>query len=336
MMEPIDFVVTWVDGSDPKWQSERERFLPENRTDITKENRYRDWGLMKYWFRGVEKYAPWVRNIFFVTNGQVPKWLNTNHPKLKLIQHADYIPKQYLPTFNSNMIELWLHRIPELSEHFVLFNDDTFVVAPVEKEDFFKNGLPCEAALLDTIASWEPENCFAHTILNNFAIINKHFDKREVIRKNAKKFFALKYGKDLLRNICLLPFQHFSCFRDSHLPAALLKSTYEKVWRLEGEQLERRGTNRFRSSEDLTQWLMKSWQICEGNFVVRSTTWGHYFDLGHDSIDEICQSIEQNKYRAICLNDSDGKMEFEKIQHRLIKSFELILSKQSGFEKEGL
>ena len=137
MTEKIDFVVLWVDGEDPEWQREKARFEPEYETSASSINRYRDWDLMRYWFRGVEKYAPWVNRIFFVTSGQIPEWLKADHPKLRLVEHREYIPKQYLPTFNSNVIELRLHHIADLSEHFVLFNDDMFLTAPVKPEDFF-------------------------------------------------------------------------------------------------------------------------------------------------------------------------------------------------------
>ena len=334
MIDQIDFVVTWVDGADPVWQKERALFCPPNLDNGSSLNRYRDWGLMKYWFRGVEKYAPWVHRIFFITNGQVPEWLNTEHPKLRMVRHDDYIPRQYLPTFNANVIELRIHRIPELSEHFVLCNDDTFITAPVCVEDFFENGIPCESALMDIVTALDPEDCFPHILINNFAVINKYFNKKEVLRKNAGKFFTFKYGKDVMRNIFLLPFQNFSCFRDPHLPASLLKSTFEHVWELEGELLEGCGQNRFRSKSDLTQWLMKSWQICEGNFIARSTKWGHHFELWEDSTEGICRSIEKQKYRTICLNDSKVEIEFEKIQRRLSGSFELILPEPSEYEKK--
>lgn len=68
-------------------------------------------GYLKYWFRGVEKYAPWVHKIYFVTCGQKPDWLNENHDKLVLVNHEDYIPHEYLPTFSSHTIELNFHRI---------------------------------------------------------------------------------------------------------------------------------------------------------------------------------------------------------------------------------
>lgn len=334
MPEKIDFIVLWVDGTDPAWQKEREAFCPDAENNGIDVNRFRDWDLMRFWFRGVEQFAPWVNQVFFVTNGQMPKWLNTAHPKLRLVQHRDYIPEQYLPTFNSNVIELWLHQIPGLSEHFVLFNDDMFLTAPVGPEDFFKNGFPLEMALMDMATAPDPGDCLPHMQINNFAVINRHFRKKEVLKKNAGKFFTIKYGKELLRNILLFPFQYFSCFRDSHLPSSYLKCTFERVWQEEGELLTQCGYNRFRSKSDLTHWLMKCWQICEGNFEARSSNWGHHFELWEDDIEEICSSLEQQRYRSVCLNDSKTDIDFDYMRQRLTESFEKILPERSAFERD--
>lgn len=328
----IDFVILWVDGEDLEWRKSRARYSPGYEGNGVAENRFRDWGLMRYWFRGVERFAPWVNRIFFVTNGQIPPWLDQEHPKLRLVKHSDYIPEKYLPTFNSNVIELWLHHIPDLSEHFVLFNDDMFLTAPVGPEDFFEGNFPCESALLDIATAPGPEDCLPHMQINNFALINRHFSKNEVLKKNKKKFFSLKYGKDIIRNFLLCPFQYFSCFRDSHLPTSYLKSTFIRVWEEEGELLEQCGGHRFRSKEDLTHWLMKCWQICEGNFSARSTAWGRHFELWEDKMEAICWSIEKQKYHTICLNDSKVDVDFEQIRERLIESFERIFPEPSTFE----
>lgn len=333
MNEKIDFVVLWVDGSDPEWQKERSLYCPQSQNNGSSDNRYRDWDLMKFWFRGTEKFAPWVNRIFFVTNGQIPFWLNVEHPKLRLVNHRDYIPEKYLPTFNSNVIELWLHKIPDLSEQFVLFNDDMFLTAPVTPSDFFKDGVPRESALMDIATAPGPEDCLPHMQINNFSLLNRHFNKREVLKKNFAKFFTVQYGGDLLRNFLLAPFQYFSCFRDSHLPSSYLKSTFVKVWEKEGELLESCGTNRFRSKQDYTHWLMKCWQICEGNFAVRSTGWGHHYELWEDDIKKICRSIERQTYPVICLNDSKADIAFEDMKKMLKESFTHILPDLSAFEQ---
>ena len=91
MNNKIDFVVTWVDGADPKWLKEKSEYekLEGNKESKTFQNwlnsdcRYRDWDTMKYWFRAIEKYAPWVNNIYFITWGHIPEWLDLSNPKLK-------------------------------------------------------------------------------------------------------------------------------------------------------------------------------------------------------------------------------------------------------------
>ena len=93
--EEIDFVITWVDGGDKAWQREKACYDPAAGTDDGEE-RYRDWDLLKYWFRGVEKYAPWVRKIHFLTWGHIPEWLDTSNKKIHIVNHKDYIPKEYL------------------------------------------------------------------------------------------------------------------------------------------------------------------------------------------------------------------------------------------------
>lgn len=330
-MDKIDFVVTWVDGDDPAWLAERAKYLPGEDASASASNRYRDWGLMKYWFRGVEKFAPWVNNIYFVTWGHYPEWLNLEHPKLKVIKHTDYIPAEYLPTFNSNVIELNLHRIPELSEQFVLFNDDTFLTDYVKTTDFFQTGLPCETARLGEVYTTNIKQVFPYTILNSTAIINKYFSKRDVTKRYWKKFYALKYGTDLIRNLLLSPFKYFSAFYDTHLPASHLKSTFFEVWEKEAAVLEACGSHRFRSRDDVMHWLMKWWRFCQGQFIPRSSKWGKCFEIGKDS--DIKQAIMGKRYKAICVNDSSIDFDFEKEKRELLDAFRTILPKKSQYEK---
>ena len=132
------------------------------------EVRYRDWDTLKYWFRGVEKFAPWVGNIYFVTDDQKPEWLNVDHPKLKWVKHTDFIPKEYLPTFNSHAIFLNLHRIEGISEKFVLWNDDVFLLKDVSPDDFFVNGKPCD---YPTLTFFNMCDFFGHLGLNNMILM---------------------------------------------------------------------------------------------------------------------------------------------------------------------
>ena len=190
--KPIDFVMIWVDGNDPEWQKEKAQYDIRVVTTANSEVRYRDWDNLQYWFRAVEKFAPWVNKIHFVTWGHLPPWLDTSNPKLHIVNHKDFIPEEYLPTFSSHTIELNLHRIEGLAEQFVYFNDDTFLTAPVKPEDFFKNGKPCDTLAQDCIFfgkdSAGPYNGADVTV------VNTHFSKRRSIIKNFGLWFNVKNG----------------------------------------------------------------------------------------------------------------------------------------------
>ena len=140
----IDFVVPWLDSSDPMWQKQFSVFSQKEK-GRKEAARFRNMDIFHYWFRAVEKYAPWVRKVFIITNGTFPDWINKEHPKLVLVKHSDYMPPEYLPTFNASAIELHIHKIKGLSEHFVYFNDDMFLNAPVSPQYYFRNGLPCDS-----------------------------------------------------------------------------------------------------------------------------------------------------------------------------------------------
>ncbi len=227
----IDFVVLWVDGSDPAWQAEKAKYQRKALDDSNSANRFRDWGLLPYWFRAVERFAPWVRKIHFVTCGQVPEFLNTEHPKLHLVKHSDFMPPEALPTFSSHAIEMNIHRIPGLAEHFVYFNDDMFLIRAVKQENFFRDGLPCTYGgeypieLVGNIGIWQ------HAAVNNLGVINAHFDKKTQVAKFGNKYRNKAYRwQDNVRTLAaekLFP-NYFTGFKNLHAPAAYLKSGLER------------------------------------------------------------------------------------------------------------
>lgn len=139
---PIDVVYTWVDGNDPVWNAAREdRLARLSGTALTRESsgraRFVSRDELRYSMRSVHLFAPWVRRIHLVTAGQVPDWLDTSHPSIRVVDHAEILPAGALPTFNSHAIETGLHHVPDLTEHFVYLNDDVFLGRPVRPEIFF-------------------------------------------------------------------------------------------------------------------------------------------------------------------------------------------------------
>lgn len=146
--EPVDIVYTWVDGDDPVWQAKKSAHLGDvsaaeiNETAVSA-SRFMNRNELKYSLRSVEAYANWVNHIYIVTDGQLPEWLDTSHPKISVIHHRDiFADQQALPVFNSHAIESQLHHIPGLSERYLYMNDDVFMMRPVLPELFFTgNGM---------------------------------------------------------------------------------------------------------------------------------------------------------------------------------------------------
>ena len=325
-MNEVDFVILWVDGNDPQWQDERSKYVPSSNTDV-RYNRYRDWDLLPYWFRGVEKFTPWFRKIHFVTCGHLPKWLNVDNPKLSIVKHEDYIPKEYLPTFNSNTIELNLHRIRDLSEDFVYFNDDMFILRPMDVSAFFKNGLPCDVALLDTIGATE---IFSYILFNNLYLINKNFNKKSAISSNRKKWINLCYSLNLYRTIVLYPWRSFTGFYNPHLPIPFNIETYREVWEKEYKELNSTCKNRFRSASDVSGWLFRYWRIVKGDFFPASPSVGKYYDTSDANVYD---AILKQKYGMVCINDDIEDDSFDTIKNRFVQCFRTILPEKSSFER---
>ncbi len=329
--EQIDIVIPWVDGSDPEWQKEYKKYAAlEMGRDNNTEIRYRDWDNMQYLFRGIEKFAPWVRKVHLITTGQKPKWLNLNAPKLNFVRHEDFIPKEFLPTFSVRPIELNLHRIEGLAEHFVYFNDDYFLLRPVQPERFFRNGLPCDMAVLDTLPMGGPRG---HMLMNDVNVVNSHFKKNAVLKANPMKWLNPIYGSQLLRTVALLPFSAFPGFRNHHMPQAFLKSTIREVWDVEEPLLREVSSHRFRDITDVNQYMFRFWQLMSGKFHPANIAKGTCrYTISDDSVEKLSAAIKSQKCDILVTADSDNVSDFKALAARINAAFDVILPEKSSFE----
>lgn len=201
--------------------------------------RYRDWEILKYLFRSIENFAPWVNNVYFVTCGHLPAWLNTECPKLQIVSHKDFIPEKYLPTFNSHSIEWNFHRIKNLSEHFVYFNDDMFLLHPIKPTDFFENGKPVDMLALQPDVANVEDTIMPYIYLNNTMLLAKYFDKRENMKKQPGAYFHIGYPPMYFGyNLLEMAFPRFTGFYTVHGPSPLKKETYRFFWEKEEELLD--------------------------------------------------------------------------------------------------
>eukprot|EP01130_Rhizamoeba_saxonica_P004675 TRINITY_DN1897_c0_g2_i1.p1 TRINITY_DN1897_c0_g2~~TRINITY_DN1897_c0_g2_i1.p1 ORF type:complete len:829 (+),score=172.96 TRINITY_DN1897_c0_g2_i1:53-2488(+) len=176
--EPIDIVYTWVNGSDPRQIEALKKVkdqmkIDQNITELpvcnstqdpdedecyrddASANRYQDNEELRFSLRSIEKFAPWVRNVYLVTNGQIPNWVNLQNPRLQLVTHSDiYDNQSHLPTFSSPSIEVHLHNIPGLSKKWIYLNDDVMFGSEVWPSDFYT-----EAFGQRIFLSWPVPNC---------------------------------------------------------------------------------------------------------------------------------------------------------------------------------
>lgn len=337
---PIDFIITWVDGNDPEWQQEKAKYKGEK--GDSRNSRFRDWDTLRYLFRSIEKNAPWVNRVFLVTCGHLPEWLDVNNPRLVIVKHTDYIPHEYLPTFSSRTIDMNFHRIPELSEHFVYFNDDMLLLKKTSREDFFVKGLPCDTAVLRpavirSVKSGNKENTTQLYLapVIDMALINRYFNKHQAIKDNLFKWYNIKYGVDVLKTLSLSIWNFFPGIREYHCSYSYLKSTYKELWELEKETLEDVCSHRFRVNTDYNHWIFSYWQMAKGSFYPRDPKFGTAFSLSDSETSnrKIFDTLKASKYKLICINDNVSDDNYTKVSDGLSKCLQFLFPEKSRFEK---
>ena len=341
-MNKIDFVLLWVDGSDKEWIALKNKYLGSannlsSRPEANADCRYHDYGLLKYWFRAVERFAPWVNRVFFVTCGQKPDWLDESNPKLRLVNHKDFIPAEYLPLFQSNPIELNLHRIPDLSEQFVLFNDDTFLLRPVKPDFFFRKGLPVLPCDLGIPYWLHFGGLGVPVFINNTAVLYRKLDVTRLVWKHIWKYadvFHLGFRratKNVLSfavNGVVIP----GLF--GHLPQSHLKSTFEEIWSKAPQAMDQTSRNRFRSDDDVNQWLACAWNMISGRFFpANEKRRGRDHDVTPDRLTKIRETILQQSTPMLSLNDRKAGPEMDQCFLEVTRAFNELLPEKSSFEK---
>ena len=237
---PIDIVLPWVDGNDPAYKAKMRAYVTskkeDTRPDVGGKERFCDMGEIRYCIASINRFAPFIRTIHIVTDGQDPnleEYISNLFPEgyipMNIVSHEDIFKgyEQYLPTFNSRAIETMIWRIPGLSEHFILMNDDFFITSPLSPTDFFRDD--CTVCY----ASWYS------TILEQvlWALKPRKDGHKRINFKHsmANALEALGGGS---RFIYL-----------THTPRALRKSFFEAYFQLNEEMIIRNIQHRFRHED---------------------------------------------------------------------------------------
>ena len=180
---PVDIVYLWCDSSDNVWREKKNNELRKYGKNLDNDSvgecRFIDNDELKYSLRSLEKFAPWINNIFIVTDNQIPSWLDTTNPKIHIVDHSQIMPPEALPTFNASAIEVALHKIPNLSEHFLFANDDMFFGNFVEKKFFYNenDGRPIFRFSKRKIINKLYRHLYGYMIFRAYNLVKEKFGK---------------------------------------------------------------------------------------------------------------------------------------------------------------
>ena len=291
----MDIVITYVNGADPLWQ---ESYAKHARVpQITK--RYRDWGTLRYLLRAIETNLPFVQNVFLVVSGpsQVPAWVSG---ELKVVTHDEIIPKEYLPTFNSTSIEMFLHRIPGLAEEFIYFNDDMFPVMPCREDDFFRDGKAVQK-------------------------FHKSFLKSGQFRKHT-------FNSDRLARKALCLKSPLTYLRPKHSVTTMLRSVCERAFEASEAEILSRLTP-LREDCNVNQYYFVDYQKLAGHTAAGSLGKKH-FSLAVSSEQKMRSFFNRPTEPFVCINDTRvTRDKFEAVGAMLEDVFGTMFPAPSRFEK---
>ena len=318
---PVDLVYLWVDGSDKEWLAKKELYLKNSGkilgNEAVAECRAKDNDELKISLRCVEKYMPWINKIFIVTDNQIPKWLDTTNPKIQVVFHKDFMPEEILPTFNSASIEMYLHKIPNLSEHFIYANDDMFINQKLTPDFFFtKEGMPVIRLQKSICKKLAEKSVYSYTILK----------MQELIKQEYGIFYDLEPHHNL--------------------------DTYTKSICSECEnKFEYVTNNKFREKNDTQRSLISLYALATGQAklkVIPRTDFHLPFGTtlfnkltGRYGVDSKYLGIEKSDLekrfyyvnpKLFCFNDNDRAAESDRINAK--RFLRKLMPEKSSFEKE--
>ena len=276
----IDYVVPMVFPEDLTWRHDyitANGCLQDDKTALCNV-RYRTWHTEHLLVKCIQRFLPWVRDIIILLArpSQVQEWMKTPQPplggaKVRLVFHRDFMPADKLPTFNSRSIEMYLHRIPGLSDYFLYGNDDMFPLAHLVEEDFFQDGLPC---FRTTMKSYNPDSSFHKACLNGMNFVAREFGKQ----------FSTGW------------------IHTGHCTVPMLRKTCEMFWRQWPKEMENSVTT-FRSVQNLNQYIYSWWHILSGQYIQHAPK--RDYVSTNNTIDEVREAI-RSAQGILCINDNEA------------------------------
>ena len=284
----IDLLITYVNSSDSSWVRD---FIQTTKCHNPTAVRFRSWGTLKYIFRGVEKYMPFIRQIVLVVAkpSQVPVWVNKEN--VRVVYHDEFIPKKLLPTFNSCTIESFFWNIKGLSDKIIYFNDDMFPNKKMDRNAFFTGDSP-------NIKFTEPSSYSARNIYHS----------------------QCRSGMDMITKVLDLPtFEKGKIIRPYHISTAMTFESIQKVGEL-CENYLMTCCSRQRLPNNVNQYIYSYYHYFNGTAADKCVDY-KYFELTDKTFNEITEEILQGNHQMLCLNDSDKIKNFARTRYLLDDCF---------------
>ena len=264
----VDAVITWVDGNDTNWQ-DKLNIHSETKIDFNKKKesvRYNSIGEINIAIKSIIKHASFVKNIFLITDNQVPDLFEElkslalkNDINLEILDHQVVFKgyEQFLPSFNSCSIGCMLFRIPNLSNHFIIFNDDVFLMRKTWITDFFINDSPIVRG------KWE------------------NYYENKLVRKNYHKILSILGINKRIKTLGFKKFQQNSArlagtkkyLRRFHTPVSVRKNTLQNFFYNNNEILEQNIKHKFRNENQfIVSSLSEHLEIKNNSFFYKKDT----------------------------------------------------------------
>lgn len=314
---PLDVVYTWVDGADPVHAGKRAEHRGKRSglaSHAANVSRYTDHEELRYSLRSLQMYAPFVRDIYVVTDSQVPYWLDASEPGITVVDHRDiFTDPGVLPVFSSRAIETQLHHIEGLSERYLYLNDDVFFAGPVGAEQFFHaNGIALLPFSSHQIGVGPP---IPEEVAPNWA------------GKNARELFLDSFGATITHKV-------------RHAPFPQIRQVHRELEERYPQDVRRTAASRFRHPDDIAMatTLHQYYALLNG-YGVRGEYRTRYVDIGTDTAAQRLASLAEGaegEYDFLCLNDFDTPPERQEAVSRMIRDFlERRFPFPSRFEKDG-
>lgn len=312
-MKDVDIVITYLNSRDEEWQKSFNYYknLELNNNAQTTSNRQafgsertREWDNLKYWFRGIEKNCPWIRKVFLVVQNErhIPKWLDKNNPKLRIVYHDEFIPKELLPTYSASVISFYLSNIKDLSENFIYSDDDFFFINPMKKEEFFyKDDIVLDVRktpykINDNVTGWNK------VLTNNYKFIHRYMTNE---------------------NECCFSYSHLAEPRIKSIEANLIKENYD-------EFIDAFKISKFRHANNYNWFLLAD--ILKVNKTetsierINKSKYIHYTSK--------INLFDYKDCQMICVNDTEAMDDFQKCRDNLLTFLNYKLPNKSSFELE--